>query len=180
MPGPLSGLIPACHTPFHRDGSLNLDIISKQADLLRESDARSIFIGGTTGEWSALTLDERLKLTQRWVEVAGKSIQVAVHVGDNCLANAITLAEHSRETGAVAVALTTPSYFKPSGIDDLIEFCAPVAAAAAPLPFYFYDIPGMTGSRLPMGEFFKKAKHKIPTLQGLKFFSVPTRSCWRP
>ena len=31
------------------------------------------------------------------------------------------------------------------------------------------DIPGMTGSRLPMGEFFKKARHLIPTLQGLKF-----------
>jgi N-acetylneuraminate lyase len=169
MSGPLTGLIPACHTPFHADGSLNLDAVSKQADLLRESDARSVFIGGTTGEWSSLTLDERIKLTQRWVEVAGNTMQVAVHVGDNCLADAVTLAKHSRDAGAAGIAATTPSYFKPSGIDDLIDFCVPIAAAAAPLPFYFYDIPGMTGSRLPMGEYFKKARHRIPTLQGLKF-----------
>lgn len=169
MSGPLTGLIPACHTPFRPDGGLDLETVARQADLLRGAGAKSVFIGGTTGEWSSMTLDERIKLTQRWVEAAGDSIQVAVHVGDNCLADAITLAEHSRDAGAVGVAATTPSYFKPNSIDDLVEFCVPIAAAAAPLPFYFYDIPGMTGSRLPMGEYFKKARHRIPTLQGLKF-----------
>lgn len=169
MSGPLTGLIPACHTPFHADGSLDLGTVAQQADLLRECGARSVFIGGTTGEWSSLTLEERLRLTQKWVEVGGDSIKVAVHVGDNCLADAISLAKHSKAVGATAIAATTPSYFKPSSVDDLIEFCVPIAAAAAPLPFYFYDIPGMTGSRLPMGDFFKKARNLIPTLQGLKF-----------
>ena len=169
MPGPLTGLIPACHTPFHADGSLDLDTVARQANLLRECGSKSVFIGGTTGEWSSLTQDERIRLTKRWVEVGGDTLKVAVHVGDNCLLDAIDLAKHSRDAGATAIAATTPSYFKPSGVDDLIDFCVPIAAAAAPLPFYFYDIPGMTGSRLPMGEFFKKAKHQIPTLRGLKF-----------
>lgn len=169
MPGPLTGLIPACHTPFHPDGSLNLPTVAKQAELLLDEGVKSVFIGGTTGEWSSLTIDERMQLTSRWVEVGGKSIQVAVHVGDNCQANAIALARQSKEAGATAIAATTPSYFKPGAVDDLIDFCVPIAAAAAPLPFYFYDIPGMTGSRLPMGEFFKRARHRIPTLQGLKF-----------
>jgi hypothetical protein len=60
MPGPLTGLIPACHTPFHADGGLDLDTVAKQADLLRDCGARSVFIGGSTGEWSSLTLDERI------------------------------------------------------------------------------------------------------------------------
>ena len=169
MSGPLTGLIPACHTPFHPDGSLDLQTVPKQADLLREAGVRSVFIGGTTGEWSSLTIEERMKLTRSWVDAGGKSIQVAVHVGDNCQTNAIALAAQAKEAGATAIAATTPSYFKPSSVDDLIDFCVPVAKAAGPLPFYFYDIPGMTGSRLPMGEFFKRARHKIPTLQGLKF-----------
>ncbi len=53
-----------------------------------------------------------------------------------------------------------PSFFKPSTIQDLVEFCAPVAAEADPLPFYYYDIPGMTGVRLPMSAFLYEAKFR--------------------
>ena len=107
MPGPLTGLIPACHTPFHADGSLDLDTVARQANLLRECGSKSVFIGGTTGEWSSLTQDERIKLTKRWVEVGGDTLKVAVHVGDNCLLDAIDLAKHSRDAGATAIAATT-------------------------------------------------------------------------
>ena len=37
MPGVLSGLIPACHTPFDRDGALNLAVVEQQAALFLES-----------------------------------------------------------------------------------------------------------------------------------------------
>ena len=62
-----------------------------------------------------------------------------------------------------------PSYFKPASVQDLIDFCAPIAAEADPLPFYFYDIPGMTGVRLRMSEFLYQARFRIPTLRGLKY-----------
>ena len=45
----------------------------------------------------------------------------------------------------------------------------PIAAEAEPLPFYFYDIPGMTGVRLRMSEFLYQARFRIPTLCGLKY-----------
>src|SRR5208337_4456287 len=93
----------------------------------------------------------------------------AVHVGHNCLPEAISLAAHARQTGAAAVAVMSPSYFKPATIQDLIDFCAPIAAEAEPLPFYFYDIPGMTGVRLKMSEFLYQARFQIPTLRGLKY-----------
>ena len=63
----------------------------------------------------------------------------------------------------------SPSYFKPATIQDLVDFCAPIAAEAEPLPFYFYDIPGMTGVRFKMSEFLYKARFQIPTLCGLKY-----------
>ncbi len=169
MPGPLSGLIPACYTPFAPDGELNLGMIERSVNLLLENGIRGVFVGGTTGEFASLTLDERMRLVGRWCEAAGGSLRVAVHVGHNCLSEAISLARHARQAGAVAVAVMSPSYFKPSTIQDLVSFCAPIAAEADPLPFYFYDIPAMTGVRLKMSEFLYQARFQIPTLTGLKY-----------
>jgi N-acetylneuraminate lyase len=169
MPGPLTGLIPACHTPLDRNGALNLATVEKQAGLYLDSGIRNVFVGGTTGEFASLTLDERMALTRRWCEVAEGSIKVAVHVGHNCLPEAIALAAHARKAGATAVAAMAPSYFKPSTVQDLIDFCAPIAAEAEPLPFYYYDIPGMTGVRLKMSEFLHQARFRIPNLRGLKY-----------
>jgi N-acetylneuraminate lyase len=169
MPGPLFGLIPACHSPLHPDGTLNLGMVEKQAELYLESGLRSVFVAGTTGEFTSLTVEERIVLAQRWCEVAGGSLRVAVHVGHNGLAEAIALAAHAQKAGAAAVAVTAPHYFKPESISDLIDFCAPIAAEAEPLPFYFYDIPSMTGVRLRTSEFLYQARFRIPTLRGLKF-----------
>ena len=169
MPGVLTGLIPACHTPFHRDGSLNLSMVERQCELFRESKVRSVFVAGTTGEYASLTLSERKALCEQWLDVAGDSIRVAVHVGDNCQANAIELAAHARQTGVPAVAAMAPSYFKPATVHDLIEFCMPIAAEADPLPFYYYHIPCMTNVSLPVAEILREARFRIPNLQGLKF-----------
>ncbi|MDR3621188.1 MAG: dihydrodipicolinate synthase family protein [Paludisphaera borealis] len=169
MPGPLTGLVPACHSPFHADGRLNVEAVDRQADLLRESRITSVFVGGTTGEWASLTVAERKALTERWIKAGKGTMRVAVHVGHNCQADAIELAAHARQAGAAAVAVMAPSFFKPSTIHDLVEFCSPIAAEADPLPFYFYDIPAMTGVRLPMSEFLHEAKFRIPTLKGLKY-----------
>ena len=169
MPGVLTGLIPACHTPFDRDGALNLAVIDQQAALFLESGMHGVFVGGTTGEFASLTLDERKALCGRWVEIAGSTMRVAVHVGHNCRADALELAAHARQTGVAAVALAPPSYFKPATILDLIDFCVPIAAEVEPLPFYYYHIPCMTNVRLPMAEFLHEARFRIPNLRGLKF-----------
>jgi N-acetylneuraminate lyase len=169
MPGVLTGLIPACHTPFDRAGNLNLSIVEQQAALFRESKLRSVFVGGTTGEFASLTISERKALCERWVAVAGDSFQVALHVGSNCQADSIELAAHARETGVTAVAAVAPSYFKPATVPDLVDFLAPIAAAAGPLPFYYYHIPCMTTVRLPVAELLREARGRIPNLRGLKF-----------
>ena len=169
MSGQLTGLIPAVHTPLGPDGALALGVVEQQAELFHESGIRSVFVGGTTGEFASLRLEERMALTEAWCKAAGGWMRVAVHVGHNCLPEAIDLAEHARKTGAAAIASMAPSYFKPASVQDLIDFCAPIAAEADPLPFYFYDIPAMTGVRLRMSEFLYQARFRIPTLRGLKY-----------
>ena len=169
MSGPFSGLIAACHTPFSSEGELNPGVIERQAELLVECGVRGVFVAGTTGEFASLTLEERMTLADCWCKTDSASVRVAVHVGHNCLSEAVALAAHARQAGAIAVAATAPTYFKPASIQDLVDFCAPIAAEAAPLPFYFYDIPGMTGVELKMSDFLYQARFQIPTLRGLKY-----------
>lgn len=166
----LRGLVAATHTPFHADGSLNLDIVEKQAVHLLANDVSAVFIGGTTGECSSLSLDERRLLAKCWMEVArGTAMRVVVHVGSNALTDARELAADAQQLGAHAIAALAPSYFKPRSLEALIACAADIAAAAPETPFYFYDIPSMTGVSFPMADFLAQAREKIPTLAGLKF-----------
>jgi N-acetylneuraminate lyase len=130
---------------------------------------RAVFIAGTTGEFSSLTLEERKSLCETWVEAGRDDLRIVAHTGHNCLAEAVELTAHARQAGAAAIAAIAPSYFRPASIQDLIEFCLPIAAEADPLPFYFYHIPGMTNVRLPIAEFLHEARFRMPNLRGLKF-----------
>jgi N-acetylneuraminate lyase len=166
----LSGLVAATLTPFAPDGRLNLPMVDKHAEHLLAHSVHTAFVGGTTGECQSLTLDERCQLTQRWIDAArGTPLKVLVHVGSNCLADAQTLAAQAQQLGASAIAAFSPSYFKPRNLEALVDCAAQVAAAAPDLPFYFYDIPVMTGVSFPMGDFLESAATRIPNLAGLKF-----------
>jgi len=166
----LHGLVVAAHTPFHSDGSLNLSAVEEQAAHFLRKNVNFIFAGGTTGECHSLTLDERRALARRWMEVArGTALRIVIHVGSNCLADARALAAQAEALGATAIAAFSPSYFKPRNLDALIACCADITSAAPETPFYFYDIPSMTGVNLPMTEFIAQAPPKVPTLAGLKF-----------
>ncbi len=167
---PLTGLVAATHTPFHADGSLNLDALEKQAAHLQKSGVGTVFIGGSTGESSSLSLDERLALCARWADVVrGSSLRLVVHVGANCLGDARSLAAQAQKLGASAISALCPSYFKPRSVAMLVECCEEIVRDAREIPFYFYDIPALTGVSLSMPDFLAAAKDRLPTLAGLKF-----------
>jgi N-acetylneuraminate lyase len=167
---PLHGLTAATHTPFHPDGSLNLAVVEKQCAHLLATGVSAAFIGGTTGESSSLTLEERLALAERWMGVVkGTPLRVVVHVGSNCLADSRALAAQAQKLGAAAISALAPCYFKPRTLDVLIACCADIASAAPETPFYYYDIPALTGVSFSMRDFLAQAGEKIPTVAGLKF-----------
>jgi N-acetylneuraminate lyase len=170
MTAKLHGLVAATHTPFHADGRLNLAIVEKQAEHFRGIGVNTVFIGGSTGESHSLTVEERLALAQRWSEVIhDSSLRLVIHVGSNCLADARTLAAQAQALKAAAISALAPSYFKPKSLDALVACCAEIAGAAPALPFYFYDIPSMTGVQFSMPEFLAVAPARIPNLAGIKF-----------
>lgn len=160
-------------TPFRADGSLNLEIVEKQAQLLIETTVDGVFVAGSTGEGQSLSTDERMRSAQRWMDVAtGTDLEVIIQVGHNSLPDAVALADHAQRIGADSIAASSPCYFKPARVDELIDFLAPVAGAAGDLPFYFYEIPPLTNVALPMVEFLEKAKPRIPNLVGVKYSNI--------
>ncbi len=163
-------LIVPPHTPFRPDGSLHLDVVERQAELFVEDGIDGVFVAGTTGEGQSLSSEESYRLAQRWRDLAnGTQLDVIVQVGHNSLPEAQARAAHAQQIGADAVAASSPCYFKPASVDELIDFLAPVAAAAGDLPFYFYDIPPFTTVQLPMVELLARGKERIPNLVGLKY-----------
>jgi len=166
----LSGLVAAAHTPFHPDGSLNPGAVENLAAHFLRNGITTVFIGGSTGESHSLNVEERRQLAQRWLEVVrGTELKVIVHVGSNCLGDAAGLAAHAGQAGAVAISALAPSYFKPKSVAALIDCCAGIAAAAPETPFYFYDIPVLTGVSLSMPDFLREGRAKIPNLAGIKW-----------
>ena len=167
---PLTGLVAATHSPFHADGSLNLAVVEAQAAHLAASGVQFAFICGSTGESHSLTLEERRALAVRWLEVTrGAALKVIVHVGTNCLADARALAAQAQQLGAAAVSALAPSYFKPRTVPSLVDCCAEIAGGCPELPFFYYDIPALTGFTLPMPDFLTQARDRIPNLAGIKF-----------
>ena len=167
---PLHGLVCATHTPFHDDGSLNLDPVESQAAHLLKNRVTTAFIGGSTGESASLSLTERLALADRWFSVtSGSPLRIVVHVGANCLQDARALAAQAENLGASAISALAPSYFKPRSTAVLIDTCAAIASAAPDTPFYYYDIPALTGISLSPEEFLAEAPARIPNLAGIKY-----------
>lgn len=166
----LPGLTPATHTPFDQNGEVNLAAIETQAAFMASKNIESVFIIGSTGESHSLTIDERLSVASRWLEITANSkMKVVVHVGANCLKDAQTLAKHAGTNGAAAVAALAPSHFKSASLAELLAWSKSIAAMCPQTPFYFYDIPSLTGSSFPMNAFMEKAIPEIPNLVGLKF-----------
>ncbi|MES1213348.1 MAG: dihydrodipicolinate synthase family protein [Singulisphaera sp.] len=162
-------LIAAPYTPFTRGGELNLHVIDEQADLLANNEVAGAFVCGTTGESMSMTIDERRIVAERWIKAAAGRFKIFVHVGHTCQRDCIDLAEHAAASGAAATAAMGPCFAKPADAEMLADFCAPIAAAAPDLPFYYYHIPSMTGVSLPMANFMKVAGRQIPNLVGLKY-----------
>ena len=152
-----------------QDGELNLGAIPAYAARLARDGISGAFICGTTGEGASLTTDERRRVAAAWIAARPPALKLIVHVGHNANAESRVLAQHAQKIGADAVAAMAPGFFRPANVDDLVAWCAQVAAAAPRLPFYYYHIPLMVGAYFPMAEFLPRAVQKIPSFAGIKF-----------
>ena len=164
----LEGLIAAPFTPMTADGALNLPAVKPYADLLVASGVKGVFICGTTGESASLTTDERRAVAEAWIAAAAGRLKVIVHVGSNCAADAIALAQHAERSGVDAIGAMAPYFFKPQTAAELVAWFTPIANSNS-LPFYYYNMPSMSGVSVSVPEFLALGGKAMPTLAGVKF-----------
>ncbi|XP_066499804.1 N-acetylneuraminate lyase [Hoplias malabaricus] len=173
----LTRLVAATFAPLTTQGELNLQVIGQYVDyLLREQGVRSVFVNGTTGEGCSFSLEERKQLAEEWCRQGkGKLDQVIVHVGCLNIKDSQELARHAASVGADAIAVISPSFFKPTNAEALRMFLKEVASAAPGIPLYYYHIPTMTGVNIEAREILEGIEKQIPSFMGLKFSSADLR-----
>lgn len=147
----LHGLLSAMTTPMTEDGS------AVDEDLLRELTERTIGGGvhglvpcGSTGEFAALTGDERRKVVEIVVEQAAGRVPVVPHVGAMSTQEAKSLAKHAEAVGASALMVVAP-YYEPLDLEETKQYFLDVAAAVS-VPVMVYNLPVATGVNLEPAE----------------------------
>ena len=166
----LKGLIAAVHTPMHDDFNVNYDRVPAQAEHLAKGGASGAFVTGTTGESHSLTTEERLRMFDAWGQAAHRNgLKFIAHVGHNNLPDAQALVRSARDSGADAISAMAPNFFKPADAQSLCDWFVKITKPAPELPFYFYDIPSMTGVMVETDAFLDIAKERLPGFVGVKF-----------
>jgi 4-hydroxy-tetrahydrodipicolinate synthase len=156
-------VVTAMVTPFHKDGSLNLDCAKRLARWLQDNGNDGLVIAGTTGEAPVLTDDERLSLFKAVVEAV--TIPVIAGTGTNDTAHSIHLTKEATKLGVAGILAVTPYYNRPSqaGIDAHMR----AVCAATTLPVVIYDIPVRTGRKINTPTLAKLA-NEVKNVAGVK------------
>lgn len=166
----LTGLIAAPHTPFDAHGEINYPVIDQIAEHLIGQGVKGVYVLGTTGEGIHCSVTERKKVAERWVAASHGKLSITLHTGALSIADSLELSRHAETLDIFATSVIGPCFFKPSSVDDLVEYCRLNAAAAPSKGFYYYH-SGMSGLSLDMEQFLIAAADKIPNLSGMKFNS---------
>jgi N-acetylneuraminate lyase len=161
----------ATFTPMFPDAMINPGLIAALYAHCTHARVAGIFLNGTTGECMSLRTAERIQLVDGWADEKQKRrehLKIVVHVGSSNLYEAAAMAEHAQSRRVDGIAMVPTFYFRPKDLGDLLNQCVFVASAAPQLPFYFYNIPGLTGVNFPMIRFLEQAVQRIPTFAGIK------------
>ncbi|MBG6245814.1 dihydrodipicolinate synthase family protein [Candidatus Symbiopectobacterium sp. 'North America'] len=159
----ITGVLTAIVTPFDGQGEFNPTAL--RAQIQRQMQyGNDIFCNGTNGEFFVLHTDEKVAVTETYVdEVAGK-VPVVGHIDEISTRETIKLGKRIAALGVDAVSVITP-YFIPLKQEELIAHYRAVADALT-VPVFLYNIPARTGNTLTPETVRILADH--PNIIGIK------------
>ena len=135
----LGEVLTAVVTPFHEDGSVNLDRFRELASFLVDHGSDGLVVAGTTGESPTLTDQERLELFAAAVDAVGDRATVVAGTGTYSTAHSVHLTREADALGVDGILVVTPYYNKPPQRAIVRHFQE--IAAASDKPIVVYNIP---------------------------------------
>jgi 4-hydroxy-tetrahydrodipicolinate synthase len=142
-PSAIRGAISAMVTPFTADGELDEVSLARLARWQVASGAHGLSIGGSTGEPSSQSVDERIRAMSVVAGVAGDQLPFVPGVGSARLAETLELTAAAQRLGADLVLVITPYYVRPTQ-DGLVAWFGTVATEFPDLPIAIYNVPSRT------------------------------------
>ncbi len=168
----LHGAIAAASTPLREGGaSIDEDAFGPYADFLVGAGLDGVLAFGTNGEAVLLSVDERRRGLELWLESVAGRVLVAAHCGAQTTADTVSLAAHAAESGADAVAVIGPPYFKLDTTAQEAHLLA-AARACAPLPFYVYEFAATAGYPFDP-TMLARLREEVDNVTGMKVSDTP-------
>ena len=109
----LGEVLTAIVTPFHQDGSLDVDAFRRLAAHLVDNGSDGLVVAGTTGESPTLTDAEKLELFAAALDAVGDRATVVANTGTYDTHHSAHLTGEAHDLGVHGILAVTPYYNKP-------------------------------------------------------------------
>ena len=134
-----TGVMPAVTTKFTKDDALDLDMFSININAQIEAGVHAIILGGTLGEASTLTNDEKKILVGHTVDLVDGKVPVVINIAEQSTKEAIVAAERAEKQGATGIMMLPPMRYKATDYETVAYFEA--VAQSTSLPIMIYNNP---------------------------------------
>ncbi|WP_299834583.1 dihydrodipicolinate synthase family protein [uncultured Tenacibaculum sp.] len=133
------GVMPAVTTKFTADDQLDLAAFEVNIKAQLDAGVHGIVLGGTLGEASTLSDEEKRTLTTTTVDIVENKVPVLINVAEQTTKNAILAAQKAEEDGAKGLMMLPPMRYKADGRETVAYFKA--VANNTSLPIMVYNNP---------------------------------------
>ena len=157
------GACTALVTPF-LGNSVNYPMMLRLLQRQLDAHIPAVVIAGTTGEAPTLTDHEKLELIRRCKEFVGDRCKILAGTGSNSTAHTVDLSMAAEEAGADGLLVVSPYYNKPTAEGLFAHYLS--VAHAVKIPIILYNVPGRTGSDIPVGVYRRLSR--IANIVGVK------------
>ena len=140
------GIYTPAITPLNEDMSIDWDGFDAILDHLIAAGVHGIVVGGTTGEYYAHTVEERVETLRRAKDVVAGRVALIGGTGAVRTEDSVWLAKTVADIGYDALLVTTPPYAQPTPRENALHALA--IDRAANLPIMLYNYPGRMAAEM--------------------------------
>ncbi|MFZ2282455.1 MAG: dihydrodipicolinate synthase family protein, partial [Lutibacter sp.] len=134
-----SGVMPAVTTKFTDEDTLDLLNFEKNINAQLAAGVNGIILGGTLGEASTLTADEKRILIKKTAEIVKGKVPVIINVAEQSTTGAIEAVSLAEEYGANGLMLLPPMRYKADS-RETVTYLKKIAKSTS-LPIMIYNNP---------------------------------------